>query len=127
MMYEEGSISQEEMKNNVKRNIIFPVLGNVAADPTIVIEELDGGLQYGDIFLLCTDGLSDYLSPIDIEEILDLPKSLPNNSGSCGKSALKATPYKAGLTAKFLCNLTAHLPHNFCAALPKRRRKWIHQ
>lgn len=88
MMYEEGSISQEELKNHVKRNIIFPVLGNVAADPTIVIEELDGGIQYGDIFLLCTDGLSDYLSPIDMEEILDLPKSLPKRLELMVKKAL---------------------------------------
>jgi protein phosphatase len=34
-------------------------------------------MEYGDILLLCTDGLSDYLSPLAIEEILHLPKSLP--------------------------------------------------
>jgi len=76
MLFEEGTITREELRTHSHRHIIFPVLGNVSADPEIDIELLDGGMQYGDILLLCTDGLSDYLSPIDIEEILDLPKSL---------------------------------------------------
>ncbi|MBR1751035.1 MAG: serine/threonine-protein phosphatase, partial [Ruminococcus sp.] len=37
---------------------------------------IDGGMEYGDLLLLCTDGLSDYVSALDIEEILELPKSL---------------------------------------------------
>jgi protein phosphatase len=77
MLYEEGSITHEELRTHVHKNIIFPVLGNVSTDPKIDIRRLDGGMEYGDILLLCTDGLSDYLSPLAIEEILHLPKSLP--------------------------------------------------
>ena len=29
------------------------------------------------MLILCSDGLSDYVSPIDMEEIMELPRSLP--------------------------------------------------
>lgn len=77
LLYEEGSITQEERKTHVHRNIIFPVLGNIKSNPKFDIVPLEGGLKFGDVLLLCTDGLSDYLSQIGIEEILELPKSMP--------------------------------------------------
>ena len=33
-------------------------------------------MQYGDVFLICSDGLSDYVSSTEMEEILSLPKSM---------------------------------------------------
>lgn len=89
LLYEEGSITREERRTHVHRNIIFPVLGNVSSDPKIEIIPLEGGMAYGDILLLCTDGLSDYLSPLDIEEILELPKSLPKRLEFLVKKALE--------------------------------------
>lgn len=77
LLYEEGSITREERRTHIHRNIIFPVLGNLKSDPRIDVTPIEGGMQYGDILLLCTDGLSDYISKIGIEEILELPKSLP--------------------------------------------------
>ncbi len=77
LLYEEGSITREERKTHIHRNIINPVIGNLHSRPRIEVQNLKGGMQYGDILLLCTDGLSDYLSQLDIEEILELPKSLP--------------------------------------------------
>ncbi len=76
MLYEEGSITNEERRTHIHRNIIFPVLGNLRSEPKIDVEPIEGGMQFGDILLLCTDGLSDYISRIGIEEILELPKSL---------------------------------------------------
>lgn len=89
LLYEEGTITQEEKRTHVHRNIIFPVLGNISSKPEIAVEALEGGMSYGDILLLCTDGLSDYLSPIDIEEILDLPKSLPKRMELLVEKALE--------------------------------------
>lgn len=77
LLYEDGTITKEERRTHVHRNIIFPVLGNISSEPTIEVELLEGGMSYGDILLLCTDGLSDYVSQLDMEEILELPKSLP--------------------------------------------------
>ena len=80
MLYDEGSITLEEKKNHVHRNIIFPVLGNLSATPKPDIIELDS-MEYGDVFLLCTDGLSDYVSPLDIEEILEYAEPLQSRIG----------------------------------------------
>lgn len=76
LLIDEGAITHEERKTHVHRNIIFPVLGNVKSEPKIDTEILDGGMEYGDLLLLCTDGLSDYVSVLDIEEILEMPKNL---------------------------------------------------
>ncbi len=76
LLYEEGTITREELKTHARRNIIFPALGNITSEPTVDTELIEGGMQYGDILLLCTDGLSDYISTQDIQEVLELPKSL---------------------------------------------------
>lgn len=76
LLIDEGAITTEERRTHVHRNIIFPVLGNVKSAPQIDITELAGGMEYGDLLLLCTDGLSDYVSVLDIEEILEMPKSM---------------------------------------------------
>ena len=76
LLIDEGAITTEERRTHVHRNIIFPVLGNVKSEPTIDIAELEGGMEYGDLLLLCTDGLSDYVSVLDMEEILEMPKNL---------------------------------------------------
>lgn len=78
LLYEEGTITEAERRTHIHRNIIFPVLGNLNTEPEIEVKKLEGGMKFGDLFLLCTDGLSDYLSSIDIEEILELPKPLPD-------------------------------------------------
>lgn len=76
LLYEEGTITNEERKTHVHRNIIFPALGNIKDTPRIDIEEIAGGFEYGDVLLICSDGLSDTLSTIDIQEVMDCPKSL---------------------------------------------------
>jgi protein phosphatase len=77
LLYEEGRITDNERRTHVHRNIIFPVMGNVNSVPKIDIIPVEGGMQYGDVLLLCTDGISDYVSRICIEEILELPMSMP--------------------------------------------------
>ena len=76
LLIDEGAITTEERRTHVHRNIIFPVLGNIKSAPQIDVVELAGGIEYGDLLLLCTDGLSDYVSVLDMEEILEMPKSL---------------------------------------------------
>lgn len=76
LLYEEGTITNEERKTHVHRNIIFPALGNIKDTPRIDVEEIEGGFEYGDVLLICSDGLSDTLSTIDIQEVMDYPKGL---------------------------------------------------
>ncbi len=77
LLYDQGHITKEEQSSHAHRNIIFPVLGHLTADPTIEISEIEGGICYGDLIIICTDGLSDYISKVDFEEILALPLGMP--------------------------------------------------
>ncbi len=76
MLFEEGSITKEEKRTHAHRNIIFPVLGNLSSLPSFDVQAKEEYIEFGDILLLCSDGLSDYLSSHEIEEILALPKPL---------------------------------------------------
>ena len=88
LLYEEGTITMEERKTHVHRNIIFPVFGNLKSVPKIDLIPLDG-MEYGDVLLLCTDGLSDSLSPLDIEEILEYSEPLKARLDKLIKKALE--------------------------------------
>ncbi len=76
LLYEEGSITKEEKRNHKHRNIIFPVLGNLSSMPDFDVQSNDECVQFGDVLLLCSDGLSDYVATNEMEEILALPKPL---------------------------------------------------
>lgn len=76
MLYEEGSIHHWEMGTHKQKHVIFPVLGNVSSTPIFDIQMHHEKVEYGDILLLCSDGLSDVVSSLEIEEILAKPKPL---------------------------------------------------
>lgn len=76
MLYEEGSITREERETHKQKNVIFPVLGNLTSLPIFDIQEHEERIAFGDILLLCSDGLSDYVTSPEIEEILAMPKPL---------------------------------------------------
>ncbi len=76
MLYEQGRITRDEKRTHAGRNVIFPVLGNAADDPTPEITEIDGGIKEGDLIIICTDGLSDYLTTGEFEDTLALPMHL---------------------------------------------------
>ena len=88
LLYEEGTITMEERKTHVHRHIIFPVLGNLKSEPKVEFLPLDG-MEYGDVLLLCTDGLSDSVSPLDIEAILEYPEPLKTRLERLVKQALE--------------------------------------
>ncbi|MBQ5333327.1 MAG: serine/threonine-protein phosphatase [Oscillospiraceae bacterium] len=77
LLYEQGKITGEEKKTHAQRNVIFPVLGNIADDPDPMVTEIDGGIKKGDIIIICSDGLSDYITSGEFEEILAMPMRLP--------------------------------------------------
>ncbi len=89
LLYKEGSITAEERKNSIHRNIIMPAFGCLTADPQIDVDWIKGSVLPGDIFLLCTDGLSDYVSAPDIQDILEMPKSLMKRTQMLVNEALR--------------------------------------
>jgi len=88
LLYEEGTNTMAQRRTHVHRNIIFPAFGNVNTPPKIDVSPLDGGFDFGDVLLMCSDGLSDYVSPLDMEEIMELPRSLPERLEMLVKKAL---------------------------------------
>lgn len=63
-----GEISLEEAQSHPKKNVILAALGGGDAD--ITVGENGGILRKGSRFLLCSDGLSDVLSPSALAERL---------------------------------------------------------
>ena len=70
ILYEDGAITLEEKRTHVNRNLIFPVMGNVNSNPQIDEVSVES-METGEMFMLCTDGLSDYIEHSEIEKVLD--------------------------------------------------------
>ena len=89
MLYEQGRITADEKKTHAQKNVIFPVLGNASEEPQPCITEIIGGVQRGDIIIICSDGLSDYITQGEFEEILALPMRLPRRIAKLAEAAIK--------------------------------------
>jgi protein phosphatase len=67
-MVRSGIISDEDARTHPKRNVITRSLG---AQPDVSTETPESiELQPGDVFLLCTDGLTTYLSDVDLTVVM---------------------------------------------------------
>lgn len=89
LLYEEGTITADQKKTHVHKNIIFPVMGNTSAEPKPDIQNLNEIMKYGDLILICSDGLSDYVSTSEMEDILDRPAKLPKRLEKLVKLAIE--------------------------------------
>lgn len=76
-MVDSGYISQEEAKLSISRNLITRALG-IGDELDIDIEKKT--IQNGDIYLLCSDGLSDMVSNEAIQDILVEDRDDPSNT-----------------------------------------------
>lgn len=88
MLYEQGHITPEQRQGHAQKNVIFPVLGNHMEEPVPQISVIEGGLVHGDIILLCSDGLSDWLTVGEIEDSLAQPKRLPKRLADMAERAI---------------------------------------
>ena len=78
-LFDAGEISREECFTHPQKNMILQSLGGVRQKGIVlegVIEELRGSFEPGDLFLLCSDGLSDLVSDDAMETILEQASSL---------------------------------------------------
>ena len=67
-MVESGKITETEAKTHPRKNIITRALG---VDDIIKIDYCDTELSQGDIVLLCTDGLTNYVDNDDFSKIIE--------------------------------------------------------
>jgi protein phosphatase len=89
ILYEDGKITEYERQKHIHKHIVFPVLGSNTHLPRPDVRKLEDNLVSGDIFLLCTDGLSDFVAKSEIEECLGMPKSLEERTELLYKMALE--------------------------------------
>lgn len=66
MMIDNGEITPEEAKNHPKKNVITRALG---VDNSVRVDYSQEVFNEGDILLLCSDGLTNYVSDEDIHRI----------------------------------------------------------
>lgn len=89
LLYERGCITSGQKRTHPQKNIILPAIGNVSEPPKPDVTNFNEKMKYGDLFILCTDGLSDYVSEHEIEEILNLPMNLTKRLALLTKTALE--------------------------------------
>jgi protein phosphatase len=70
---EAGVMTREEAERHPQRNMVLQAMG-VRADVVVAIERIE--LRRGDMFLLCSDGLSGKLSAEDMRDCILMTSSL---------------------------------------------------
>lgn len=68
-LVDDGKMSPEEAAVHPRRNMLLKVLTGDGVHPHFEVREVDPGDRY----LICSDGLSDYVSTTEIAEILQIP------------------------------------------------------
>jgi protein phosphatase len=73
--YRSGKMSKEEIRKHPRNNILTCALGTDSDMMLNSIESYRLDIEENDLFLLCSDGLSDMLSDREMEEILVMKQS----------------------------------------------------
>ncbi len=73
-MVDQGLISSDEARTHSHRNVILRAVG---IEKNLSLDLIKGKTQPGDLYLLCSDGLTDMVEDILIREVLTSDISLP--------------------------------------------------
>lgn len=68
-LLDENVITEEEAQHHPRRNLVIQAIGQENLD-AVEVETARGKFKEGDIILLCSDGLSDYVSDEEIKRLL---------------------------------------------------------
>ncbi|MBN9131852.1 MAG: Stp1/IreP family PP2C-type Ser/Thr phosphatase [Nitrosospira multiformis] len=82
-----GMLTPEEAKHHPRKNILLRVVGT---DSSMACDIVQGGVLGNDIFLLCSDGLTDMVENADIEIVLASAESLEQKLERLISAALEA-------------------------------------
>lgn len=86
-LVDEGMLTPEDARHHPRKNLILRVVGN---DPLAYPDILKGKVLNHDVFLLCSDGLTDMVDDCEIRDILISPTSLDDKAASLIGAALAA-------------------------------------
>jgi PPM family protein phosphatase len=81
---DEGLITPDQARTHRLRNVILRAVG---VHDVIAVDFVRGNVARGDIFLLCSDGLTDMMEDGDIEKVLSLPLTIPEKVDKLIESA----------------------------------------
>jgi len=62
---------------SINRNLVTRAMG---VEDAAILEVSECRVENGDIYLLCSDGLSDMIGPAEIAELLSAPEALPQKA-----------------------------------------------
>ncbi len=68
-----GLLTQEQAATSSYKNLVTRALG---VDQTVMLELNEHEVQPGDLYLLCSDGLSDMVDDVEIASIIDCDRSM---------------------------------------------------
>jgi PPM family protein phosphatase len=69
-LMDRGAIAPEEARNHPMRHMIMRAVGT---KETLTVDLVTGDVAAGDLFLICSDGLTDMVEDVSIRDILALP------------------------------------------------------
>jgi protein phosphatase len=84
---DQGLITAEEARQHAMRNVILRAVG---VNDTVALDILKGRHRPGDLFLLCSDGLTDMVAESDISSVLSSEKALDEKSEALIRLAKQA-------------------------------------
>ena len=84
---DQGVISADQARTHSMKNVILRALG---LEPTLSLDIIRGRLFPEDLFLLCSDGLSDMVDDGGIADILASGEALPEKADALIASALRS-------------------------------------
>lgn len=87
LQVDDGMLTPEEAKRHPRKNILLRAIGT---DPSETCDILEATALDSDIFLLCSDGLTDMVDDLAIEDILASSESLQRKVESLISGALAA-------------------------------------
>jgi len=107
---DQGMITDEDARHHPRKNILLQAIGT---QPVLSPDILTGEALSHDLFLLCSDGLTDMVEDDAIQEMLASGELLKNKLGDLITAALAAGG-KDNVTA-VLCELEIDAPHPYGA------------
>ncbi|MEI7813916.1 MAG: protein phosphatase 2C domain-containing protein [Coriobacteriia bacterium] len=116
-MISEGVLTEEQAQTHPQRNVIEKALGFEGSDAEVDIVDFD----FGDVLVLCSDGLSTVLSGIDIAEIAAAAPDAQAAAASLADEAIKAES-DDNTTAVIWCDDWALFQRSSPLGQPSRRR-----
>ena len=95
-LIDEQVISEEEAQNHPRRNLVIQALGQENLE-SVEVETARGTFKEDDLIILCSDGLTDYVSDAEIQALIE---STPNETILVDKlvAAALATEGKDNIT-----------------------------